>query len=129
MEAAKAQQIVSNSRLAYPISLTSVPRERWSPDTYDPKRIEVYLCRRFLVQVFDEGNGIRRLSINRTQRDGDKWLDGITWDELQRIKHDIGMGDAYAVEVYPRDIDIVNVANMRHLWVLPQPLPDVGWAS
>ena len=28
-----------------------------------------------------------------------------------------------AVEVFPADDQVVNVANMRHLWVLPEPLP------
>ena len=27
------------------------------------------------------------------------------------------------MEVYPRTADLVNVANMRHLWVLPELLP------
>lgn len=31
-----------------------------------------------------------------------------------------------AVEIYPAERDIVNVANMRHLWVLPERLP-FGW--
>jgi hypothetical protein len=32
-------------------------------------------------------------------------------------------GDKDAVEIYPADKDIVNVANMRHLIVLPAPFP------
>jgi hypothetical protein len=30
------------------------------------------------------------------------------------------------VEIYPRDRDIVNIANMRHLWVMAEPLA-LGW--
>jgi hypothetical protein len=37
----------------------------------------------------------------------------------------VGFGAADALEVYPRDGDVVNVANIRHLWVLRDPLP---WA-
>jgi hypothetical protein len=29
------------------------------------------------------------------------------------------MGDRFAVEIYPENINTVNVANMRHLWVFP----------
>ena len=42
--------------------------------------------------------------------------------KLQEIKNTIGYKDKFAVEVYPAENDIVNVANMRHLWVLPKPL-------
>ena len=36
-----------------------------------------------------------------------------------------GFGDRDAVEVYPADNAIVNVANMRHLFVFENPLPYV----
>lgn len=77
---------------------------------------------RNLVQIYDERNGVIRLSINRVTRHKGQWADKMTWDELQAIKHDVGFGDYFAVEIYPKDKDVVNVANMRHLWVLPRPL-------
>jgi hypothetical protein len=44
------------------------------------------------------------------------------------MKREIGLGQALAVEVYPRDKDIVNVANMQHLFMMP---PDfrIGWEA
>lgn len=64
-----------------------------------------------------------RLTVNRRQLEADgSWKQGIVWDELQTIKHDCGYGGYTAVEVYPADNDIMNVANMRHLWVLKAPL-------
>lgn len=42
--------------------------------------------------------------------------DGITWDELQRIKDDTLGPDATAVEFYPAANSVVNELNMRHLW-------------
>lgn len=30
-----------------------------------------------------------------------------------------GYGDRDAVEAYPKNSDVVNVANIRHLWILP----------
>lgn len=75
--------------------------------------------RGFLVQEFAEADGVIRLSINRTELRGDgRWTDGITWDELQRLKREAGHGDRVAVEVFPPDSDVVNVANVRHLWLL-----------
>ncbi len=87
------------------------------------------LSSRFMVQVFEptEGN-VGRLTINRVKRDNavGSWTDGITWDELQRLKAEAGFGDAWAVEVYPPDADLVDVASMRHLWLLAD-RPPFGW--
>lgn len=80
--------------------------------------------RRFLVQEFAEPEGVIRLSCSRSTLRGDgRWEDGITWDELQRLKAEAGYGGRFAIEVYPADIDVVNVGNLRHLWILPEPLP------
>jgi len=109
-----------------PACLTLVPRDQW-PSESDPSRIEVWISRKILVQVFDEGNGTQRLSINRTViRPDGGWADGLTWDELQDIKRQVGRGDQWAVEIYPSDQEVVNVANLRHLWLLPEP-PSFGW--
>ena len=54
----------------------------------------------------------------------------ITWDELQAIK-DREMGvEASAVEVYPQGSEILNKANVRHLWRVPsdQAVPDLNLA-
>lgn len=110
-----------------PAVLTLVQRDKWPDAQYDPKRIEVWLSRDYLVQVFQEAGGVLRLSCGRTtMRPDGRWNDGITWDELQEVKRQVGHGDDYAIEVYPRDCDVVNVANMRHLWVMPLPL-HFGW--
>lgn len=42
----------------------------------------------------------------------------ITWDQLAEIKTLIWGPDARAIEVYPADSQIVNNANIRHLWML-----------
>lgn len=90
--------------------------------------IEVWRSRYFLVQIFSEDNGIMRMTVCRTEinETGERWKDNITWDDLQRLKRECFYGHRDAVEIYPRDVDIVNVANMRHLWLLPEPLP-FGW--
>ena len=49
--------------------------------------------------------------------------DGITWDELQRIKNDCGYVDNDALEFYPRASDVVNTGNVRHLFVFSDKLP------
>jgi hypothetical protein len=91
----------------------------------------VWRSRYYLAQLYRaercEGRGVLRLSVNRVTLGADgRWVDGLSWDELMRCKRETGHGELYAVEVYPRDRDIVNDANMRHLWLLSEPLP-LGW--
>jgi hypothetical protein len=95
--------------------------------------MSVWRSREFLVQAYAapplNGIEVHRLSVCRVtlQSDG-RWDAEITWDDLQRVKREAGFGDWYAVEVYPRDRDVVNVANMRHLWLFADPLP-IGWTK
>lgn len=110
----------ANAKL--PLYLQLVPREQW-PDPYAPQ-LRVWRSRDFLVQEFAApAPACVRLSVNRTTLAGDRWSDNITWDELQDIKEQCGYRMADAVEVYPQAGDVVNVANMRHLWIMREPLP------
>ena len=100
-----------------PLALQEVPRDEW-PDGNHPQ-LRVLRSRRFLVQEFPEDDPVLvRLSVNRTTVSGDRWADEISWDELQKIKSECGYRNFDAVEIYPADADVVNVANMRHLWVM-----------
>lgn len=83
---------------------------------------------RFVVVLWMEPNGARRLSINRTEIDAltGHQKDGISWDDLQRCKSEAGFGETCAVEIYPPDDQVTNVANMRHLFLLDTP-PSFMW--
>lgn len=73
----------------------------WASDTYN-------------VFAFHDKYAIR-LDIER--KDG---TDGITWDELQKIKDACGFEAFDAVELYPAKKDILNTGNWRHLYILLQ---------
>jgi len=125
-----AARFVEKRNLEYPACLMRIPVETW-PSNAERGRIEVWRSRDFLVQVFAEEGGICRISVNRCKIAGfigekAQWHDDISWDDLQRIKAECGRGDQYAVEIYPAQQDVVNVANMRHLWVLKEP-PVFAW--
>lgn len=113
----------------WPAVLQPVPKEDW-PDANPPTGapFEVWRSRDFLVQVFDGRPGAIRMSVNRTSYNTktQRWDENISWDELQRLKREIGRGMLDAVEIYPSDKDVVNVANMRHLWIFAEPFP-VAW--
>lgn len=82
--------------------------------------ISVWRNRDFLVQVQKDGDRTR-ITVNKTPfKMKDKkpiWADGITWDELFEIKNEIGFSDYWLVEIFPPKNQLINVANMRHLWV------------
>jgi hypothetical protein len=88
--------------------------------------MEVWRNDKHLVVVYDQ-DGTIRLSILRTELaiDGG-WAQGITWDDLQRLKAECGRGERWAVEVFPPDSEMVNVANIRHLFLLDE-VPEFGW--
>lgn len=109
-----------------PDQLIPVPEEELVRLTTGERPRLAWRSRKYMVQAFVEENAIR-LSICHSRLGGDgHWEDGFSWDELQSIKKQVGFGDFYGVEVYPREVDLVNVANMRHLWIFAQPLP-IGW--
>jgi hypothetical protein len=108
----------------YSDQLVEISKDRW-PDA-PASLLRAYRSKNFLVQVYGEASG-ERVSVCRAALDHKgEWRQDITWDELWTIKNQLGYGDAYAIEIYPQRIDFVNVANMRHLWILHEPL-DVGW--
>lgn len=116
---------------ASPAHLVEVPESEWPtrPDFQRPRT--VWRSSQYLVQLHDEPafNGVEvlRLSVNRVTIGSDgHWEQNIPWEDLQRCKRETGHGDWYGVEVYPRDRDVQNVANMRHLWLLAEPLR-IGW--
>lgn len=91
------------------------------------KPLVAWASRDFLVQMYDD-NGYTRITINRTSIDNEgNWVDGITWDEIQKIKTDIGFHDYWALEVFPPNNHVVNVSNMRHIFLF-QHKPDFAWS-
>lgn len=123
-----AEKHLEQDRLKWPTHLVPVPHEQWPEGSGRKMPTEIWRSRNFLLQVFPWSDSVVRLSICRTaiQRDGN-WQQEITWDELQDLKRQCGMGDHDAVEIYPADSDVVNVANMRHLWVLKDHDLDFIW--
>lgn len=103
---------------------------RWVAD--HPRAVEGLIdawCNdRFAVQLFDT-NGRQWLSI-RKHADGSS---PPTWAELQRIKNELIGPEREGVQVFPKVSDLVDEAEMYHLWLYPadEPCPfnfrDVGW--
>jgi hypothetical protein len=104
-----------------------IPKSRLHKD--NENRLVVYKSRKYLVQVMKDGESIR-ITISKTKNLGTTkypiWEDGISWDDIQHIKNAIGYQNHWCVECYPSRQETVNVANMRHLWLLDE-APKYGW--
>lgn len=98
-----------------PDTLTPIPPSEWKSH---PKNIlNVWRSRQYFVQLYRDDAALR-ITINRTElKAGTNWKDNIPFEDLMRIKREIGYGDTQAIEIYPPDAEVVNVANMRHLWI------------
>lgn len=123
-EVRRRRRFLHEERKGWPERMAKVDRLHWPHFPSPNLPAEVWRSKRFLCQVFDDASGFRRLSVSRCEMaaDGD-WRDGVTWDELMEVKRQVGCGDHEAVEVYPSDRDVVNVANIRHLWLVPDGMP------
>lgn len=44
----------------------------------------------------------------------------LSWKEKQRLKDELWGPSYTAIEIFPRKSDLIDAANMYHLWVLPE---------
>jgi len=126
----KQQRIIkymADENKKYSHNLTKIDLNKNPPFTGVIIPSEVWRSNRFIVQIFYEK--VTRLSVNRTMVNAKgEWLEGITWEELQDIKNQCGYRDKTAVELFPCACDVVNVVNIRHLFILDE-IPDYQWRS
>jgi hypothetical protein len=122
-----------------PERLTPIPPDRLPPVFKHEVRLGAWESRNYLAQLYEappfNGTTCQRLSVCRYPvvkegrwGGGFVWEDVFGWEELQAIKRELGFGAAYAIEVYPADENVVNLANTRHLWIFAEALP-VGWSA
>jgi hypothetical protein len=83
-------------------------RETWANNLY------VVLIRPFLD---DDGNGVIHLAIRTASNLEPPWRD------MQRIKNEICGAEATAVQVMPPSSELIDEADMYHMWVLSIRLP------
>lgn len=123
------QAFLRTENKKYPAIMGRVALCNWPPSviSLQMKPEAVFRSSQFLAQVFPMQDGARRLSVSRTMIDDcGNWLDGSTWDDLMRVKAQCGYGENWAIEIFPPICEIVNVANMRHLWLLDD-APAFAW--
>jgi len=103
--------------------LTEISEDNYFAKTgkkFDENLKKCFVSKYFFVQIWEEPEKPVRISICRTELNGKgQWQDNIGWDAIQSIKNSVGYSGMDCVEIYPMQRDVINVANMRHLWVIP----------
>lgn len=127
----RAAQLLKKENHKWPAMMRRLSIEE-TPDR-PPSVKEIWRGKEFLAQTYETTDpNITRVSVNRTCIDvtNRRWRDAITWDDLQEVKRQVGFGNHDAVEVFPADKDLVNVANIRHLFVFEKDYPlDFIWRA
>lgn len=123
------RRALAEQRRRFPSHLVEIPPSEWNERckaaAHQPLR--TWQSKDFAVHLWQDTRGNKRLTVCRTEINNDgSWKDGITWDDLHRLKSEAGFGAQWAVECYPPDSQVIYDANMRHLWLLDQP-PTYGW--
>ena len=106
----------------YPDTLEPVPEN--SPDvpySSHPEDIKtIFRSKKFTVIQYKPNrlDGKQRFSITRNEWSSKerRYVGDITWDEIMEIKRQIGLGDVECWEYYPKDSEVINEANMRHIF-------------
>jgi hypothetical protein len=96
-----------------------------------PDRLAAWHSEDFTVQVFAVAGAFVRLAINRNQQIFSPFLfeDGISRDTLRQIIRAVGYGDWHGIEIYPPQQHVLNIINVRHLWLLPKSPLGMAWSD
>lgn len=103
--------------------MRELPPEQWPVLSFiESEPLKVWVSNDFMAVLYRfRVNGLLRLCVNRTKKNGKDWRDGITWDDLQRIKNECLGEDVWCIENYPSQDKLVNLSNQRHLFILDEP--------
>lgn len=100
----------------------------WPFSSQAPCRVLLDYSRRWVIQVWDElevigtpWEGALRVAIkyHAVSGNSDSGTSIQSWDTIQDIKEFLWPG-RLAVEMYPAKDDVVNVAPIRWIWILPE---------
>lgn len=94
--------------------ITAEQRERF---TCARSASAVFVNNRYVVQIYlrsTEWGEIEHLAIRRNDAEMVR-----SWSDMQRIKNELCGAERVGLEVFPAESDLVDEANMAHVWVLP----------
>lgn len=98
------------------------PREENAPEWIT----RLFINNRYFVMIDDEAKTTAGTAIKAMIRANDAKPFKNHWSEIQKIKNEIFGADAVAVEYYPAEENLADVANIYWIWIFPEgvlPLP------
>lgn len=104
--------------------MKELEKEEWPPMfSLESEVLRVWMSKDYLAVLYRQlANGEKRLTVNcLRKKNGKDYKDGITWDELQRIKNECVGSEVWCIENYPAESACINVMNQRHLFLLDKP--------
>lgn len=85
---------------------------------YLPGERRIFFDKIYMVEVMERQSKWGRLTLLAIRRrDGAEIHD---WQRFQKIKNDIAGEHRVAIEIYPSELDLVEVPSTYYLWVLPE---------
>ena len=115
----KAQKLLIAS---YPDKLEIVPEnDPYIPYSSHPEDIKtIFRSKQYTVILWKQNrfDGKQRFSITRNEWSSKerRYVGNISWDEIMEIKRQMGLGEVECWEYYPKDSEVINEANMRHIF-------------
>lgn len=99
------------------------PRKNGAPEWMS----RLFRNNKYIVMIDDHAKTTKGSAIKAMIRQNDAEPIKNHWAEIQRIKNEIFGSDAIAVEYYPAEEDLADVANIYWIWlfpagVLPEPI-------
>ncbi len=83
-----------------------------------PRFVKGYKNNLYTVQQFERSSEWGLITLLMVRRNDQEPV--RNWTHMQRIKNELMGRERVAVEVYPAESDLVDDANMYHLWVMPE---------
>lgn len=76
------------------------------------KLLKSYRNSLYSIRIYEHNENFKKVAIQRHDN-----IEIGDWDTIQRIKNDIFGKETWAFEMYPRESDLQNVANIRWIFI------------
>ena len=114
-EGRRLQKLSWNSFQDVTIEAINKARALNPESTYQPD--QVLQNNKFIVQIFTGREVLGMPATKAMIRRSDSGT-AVFWSDLQRIKNEIFGTEAQAIQVFPRESELTDVANLYWLWVI-----------
>ena len=120
------KKYISEVNQRFSDKFVEIPSDEIKGCSYAPEK--AWRNKNYLVYLYHDREFLRLCVQRTTIKDDGSFDDGISWDRIQQIKSAVGFGDYWGLEVFPADKALVNVSNIRHIWLFKD-RPAFAWSG